>query len=134
MGKKLLVIAIILGLCHSISAQSSSTTKDDSSSHGITFNKTIHNFGKLIQDDPAGCEFIFYNKGRSPIIISDITASCGCTVPSWSKKPVMPGDSGSIQVLYLTNAPGTFEKEITVFSNATKEPLLLKIKGKVIRK
>lgn len=134
MGKILLVIALIIGLCQSIFAQTASATKEDFLSPKIVFNKTLHNFGKIIQDDPAGCEFKFYNKGLSPLIISDITASCGCTVPSWSKKPLMPGDSGIIQVLYLTNAPGNFEKEITVFSNATKEPSSLKLKGKVIRK
>lgn len=134
MEKRLLVITLILGICQSIFAQSASAIKEDPFSPVIAFNKTTYSFGKIIQDDPSGCEFIFYNKGRSPLIISDITASCGCTVPSWPKKPVMPGDSGIIQVIYLTSAPGTFEKGITVFSNATKEPSSLKIKGKVIRK
>jgi hypothetical protein len=134
MIKRSLIIALSLGLCHAISAQKITESQNDANSAKIMFNNTIHDFGKVVQYDPAWCEFRFYNKGKSPLIISDISASCGCTVPSWSKAPVMPGDSGIIQVNYATSETGTIDKVVDVFSNATKKPVSLKLIGKVMEK
>ncbi len=134
MIKRLLIIALSFGFVHTTSAQKINETKDDATSQNIVFNKTVHDFGKLIQGPPAGCEFKFYNKGKSPVVLSDVTASCGCTVPSWSKTPVMPGDSGTIQVIYSTEETGTIDKVISVYSNATKMPVTLKLQGRVYQK
>ena len=134
MIKRLLIIALSCGLCHTSFAQNINESKNDANSPKIVFNKTVHDFGKVIQYAPAWCEFRFYNRGKSPLIISDISASCGCTVPSWSKAPVMPGDSGIVQVNYATNETGTIDKVVDVFSNATKKPVSLKLIGKVIEK
>ena len=131
MIKRLLIIVLSFGLGHTTSAQKINETKDDATSQKIVFKNTVHDFGKIIQGTPAGCEFKFYNKGKSPIVLSEVTASCGCTVPSWSKTPVMPGDSGIIQVIYSTDATGIIDKVISVYSNATKIPVSLKLKGRV---
>lgn len=134
MIKRLLIIALSLTLYHNSFGQEIHEKKDNSTSPEIVFNKTVHDFGKVVQYAPAWCEFRFYNKGKSPLIISDISASCGCTVPSWSKAPVMPSDSGIVQVNYATSETGTIDKVVDVFSNATKKSVSLKLIGKVIEK
>ena len=134
MIKRLLIISLSFVLSHTTFAQKINNRQNDENSAKIVFNKTIHDFGKMVQYNPAWCEFSFYNKGNTPLIISNISASCGCTIPSWSKAPVMPGDSGIIQVNYETTETGTFDKVVDVFSNATKKPVSLKLIGKVIGK
>ncbi len=76
--------------------------------------------------------FVFVNKGNAPIIISKIKSSCGCTVPTYSKKPILPGEKGEINVRYATNRVGAISKTITVLSNASEVQKPLKIKGKVL--
>lgn len=132
MLKKILFIALIVGINQTSFAQTK--PEDNPNAPKIVFNKTVHDFGELTQNAPAVCEFKFYNKGKSPLIVSNVHASCGCTVPSWSNKPIMPGDSGVIQVKYSTAATGAIDKLVDVFSNATQMALSLKLKGKVIKK
>lgn len=134
MIKNLLVIALSISFYFTTFAQSAPENKKDINAPKIVFNKTAHDFGELVQYAPASCEFKFYNKGKAPLILSDVSASCGCTVPSWSKSPIMPGDSGIIKVNYSTAETGVIDKQVTVFSNATKKPLSLELKGKIITK
>jgi hypothetical protein len=132
MLKRLLIIALIVGIYQTSFTQTKPEENPNASK--IVFNKTVHDFGQLIQHTPASCEFKFYNKGKSPLIVTNVTASCGCTVPSWSKSPVLPGDSGVINVKYSTAATGAIDKLVTVFSNATQIPLTLNLKGIVVKK
>jgi len=130
---RLLLISLSICLYLTTYAQTNPEKKESSNVPGIVFNKTTHDFGELIQFAPAFCEFRFYNRGRTPLIVSEVSASCGCTVPSWSKNPIMPGDSGIIKVIYLTAETGAIDKMVTVYSNATKMPVSLELKGKVIK-
>jgi len=129
---RLLIIALGVGIYQ----LSLSQTKPEGNPNSpkIVFSKTMHDFGKLIKNTPAVCEFKFYNKGKTPLVIFNVSSSCGCTVPSWPKTPVMPGDSGVIQVKYNTTATGTINKLVDVHSNAMQMALKLKIKGKVFIK
>lgn len=131
MINRLLIIGLSIGLYITMSAQVK--PQKDVNAPEIVFSKTVHSFGELAQYAPASCEFKFYNKGKAPLIISDVITSCGCTVPSWPKAPIMAGDSGLIHVIYSTAETGAINKQITVFSNATKKPLSLKLDGKVIK-
>lgn len=99
-----------------------------------SFVKEVHEFGKIQESDgPANYQFVFTNTGASPLIISNVTASCGCTTPSYSKEPVMPGAKGFISVSYNpANRPGHFDKTITVVSNGEPSTQYLKITGEVI--
>jgi hypothetical protein len=101
-----------------------------------SFVTESHDFGKINEaDGPATFQFIFTNIGGEPLILSDVKASCGCTTPSWSKEPVVPGAKGFITVTYNPqNRPGHFDKTITVTSNADPATQLLKISGEVIPK
>lgn len=101
----------------------------------IVFDKSIHNFGKFSEKEPVQkCVFTFTNTGEAPLIINQAIASCGCTVPSYTKEPVKPGGKGQIKVTY--NGKGTFpnhfKKSITVRSNATSEMVRLYIEGEMV--
>jgi hypothetical protein len=102
----------------------------------ITFEKTVHDFGKIHEEDGrVSTIFTFKNEGMSPLVLSNVRASCGCTTPTWTKEPVEPGQSGEITVTYNANGrPGHFEKTVTVTSNATEPTKRIYIKGEVLPK
>ena len=63
----------------------------------MQFDKTVHNFGRLMEDDPpVNCTFTFTNKGTKPVAIYQVLSSCGCTTAGWTKRPVAPGESGEV--------------------------------------
>lgn len=99
----------------------------------IVFADMVHDYGTIEKGGDGNCEFTFTNTGNEPLILSNVRASCGCTTPSWTQKPVMPGQTGTIQVRYNTNNVGGFSKTVTVQSNAVDNPrIVLKIKGNVV--
>lgn len=97
----------------------------------MTFNKTTHDYGTIEYNGNGVCYFSFTNTGKEPLILSNAKASCGCTVPSWPKQPILPGQSDSIQVKYSTTRVGQINKSITVTSNANNSPVTLRITGQV---
>ena len=98
----------------------------------ITFDKTEHNFGTVVECGKISTIFTFKNEGMSPLVLNDVKASCGCTTPSWTKEPVEPGQTGEITVTYNTTGRiGGFTKTITVKSNASRPVVTLKITGTV---
>lgn len=100
----------------------------------IKFDKIENDYGTISQGGDGGCVFKFKNIGNEVLIISDVRKSCGCTTPTWSKEPIMPGQSGEIKVGYNTGNIGQFSKNITVLSNAITASVVLTIKGNVIAK
>lgn len=127
--KKLFLLSLIAVLTFGVAkAQEQQPTNGAK----ITFNEMEHNYGTIQKGGDGSCVFEFTNTGNEPLILSNVKASCGCTVPTWPKEPVMPGKSNTIQVKYNTNNVGGFNKTITVTSNAVDNPrLVLKIKGTV---
>lgn len=102
----------------------------------ITFEKTEHDFGKINEaDGRVSTVFEFRNEGMSPLVLSNVRASCGCTTPTWTKEPIEPGQTGSITVTYNPNGrPGKFQKTVTITSNATEPTKKVYIRGEVIPK
>jgi len=100
----------------------------------ITFDKTVHDYGTIVQGSDGACEFRFTNTGKEPLILSKPISSCGCTVPTWPQEPILPGKSDVIKVTYNTNNIGPINKSVTVYSNARTNRLTLQIKGKVVAK
>lgn len=101
----------------------------------LTFSKTSHDFGQVKEGVQASHDFEFTNTGKSPLIISNVSASCGCTTPFWTKDPVLPGKKGKITASYNSNGrPGIFNKSITVVSNAEPSTQVLTIQGSVLSK
>ncbi|NQV01826.1 MAG: DUF1573 domain-containing protein [Bacteroidia bacterium] len=99
---------------------------------GITFEKTVHNYGTIVKGANGTCEFQFTNTGKEPLILSKPISSCGCTVPTWPKEPILPGKSEVIKVTYNTRNIGPINKTVTVYSNAQTTRVMLSIKGKVV--
>ena len=85
-------------------------------------------------DADGNCVFTFTNTGKAPLVLTNVYSTCGCTVPSWPKDPIMPGKSNVIKVRYNTSRLGAIKRTITVESNATNNPIKLEIKGNVLMK
>ncbi|MBQ5456628.1 MAG: DUF1573 domain-containing protein [Prevotella sp.] len=98
----------------------------------IKFDKTTHNFGSFSENEPkVSCSFTFTNIGEQPLVINQAIASCGCTVPAYTKTPIQPGEKGEIKVTYNGTGkfPGHFKKSITVRTNGAVEMTRLYIEG-----
>ena len=102
----------------------------------IKFEKKLHNFGRIKEEGGRVLyKFKFNNIGKKPIIITRVESSCGCTTPDWTRSPVLPGKEGFVGAEFDPNErPGVFNKHVKVYTNVTKEPIKLVIKGDVIHK
>lgn len=98
------------------------------------FEKETIDYGKVAESSNGTRIFEFTNVGDSPIIIKKIVSTCGCAIPKKPEKPIMPNETGQIEVSYDTKRVGGFSKAITIFSNAKNERKVLKIKGYVNQK
>jgi len=93
----------------------------------IQFVSDNHDFGTVAEGAAADYVFQFKNTGKEPLVISRVQPSCGCTIPDWSKDPVLPGKTGFVKASYGTQGrPGHFEKSMTVFSNAGNKMVTFK--------
>ena len=98
----------------------------------IKFDTLRVNLGKFPSSSPVRkCKYTFTNVGSAPLIINQAIASCGCTVPNYSKQPIKPGESGVIDVTYdgTDKIAGHFLKTITIRSNARNEVVRLTLEG-----
>ena len=99
----------------------------------MSFENKVVDYGKIEHNADGNREFVFTNSGTEPLIIKNAKGSCGCTVPTWPREPIMPGASDKIKVKYATNRVGKFTKTITISTNsADKKPVILTIKGEVL--
>jgi hypothetical protein len=99
----------------------------------ISWDKTVHNFG-LFKEEAGKQEgtFTFTNTGSTPLYITNVKASCGCTATDYTKEPVQPGGKGYVKATYdPKNRPGKFNKSITVTSNTDNPTTLLRVEGDV---
>ncbi len=93
---------------------------------------SVYNFGKITDGEKVEFSFRFKNSGHNPLIVSNATASCGCTVPEKPEQPVKPGETGFIKVVFNSKGRvGDVHKEVTVTSNAYPAFPLLALKGQV---
>ena len=97
----------------------------------IQFNEREYNFGTLQYKKEKEQVFEFTNPGKTPLIITSVKTSCGCTAADWTKHPVKPAKSGQITVKYDAAFPGAFQKTIKVHYNGKDSPAVLKICGQV---
>ncbi|MCK5399995.1 MAG: DUF1573 domain-containing protein [Flavobacteriaceae bacterium] len=99
----------------------------------IEFKTDVIDYGTIEKGADGVRIFEFTNTGDAPLIITKVKSSCGCTVPSWPKEPIIPGETGEIKVKYDTKRVMPIRKTITVTSNAVGKPTVaLKIKGLVV--
>jgi len=97
----------------------------------IEFKSETVDYGEIAKGSDGVRVFEFTNTGDAPLIISKVSSSCGCTIPKKPEDPIMPGQTGEIQVKYDTKRVGPIRKAITVISNADTPTKVLKIKGEV---
>lgn len=102
----------------------------------VKFNKNVHDYGSVKEEvEVALSEFEFTNTGKTPVVIQRVITSCGCTTPSYTREPVLPGKKGKVKVAYNTiHRPGTFRKNVRVYTNVPDTVYTLTIKGHVIPK
>lgn len=98
---------------------------------GIEIDKTVHNFGDILLDKgPVSCTFTIKNTSEKPIVIYNVTTTCGCTNVEWTKEPIRPGQSGKISSTYTNDeGPYPFDKSLTVYISDIKKPVILKLRG-----
>ena len=107
------------------------TEKKDVNGPKMEFETSVMDYGLIEHISDGKREFVLTNTGNAPLIISNAKGSCGCTVPTWPKAPIAPGESASIGVKYATNRIGKFTKTITLTTNAAEKTKILTIKGEV---
>ena len=101
----------------------------------MKFDKETHDFGKIKTGDKVTYDFKFTNNGKSPLIIKDAIASCGCTKPEWPTTPIKPGESGAIKVTFNSvGKMGLQDKQITITANTNPAQNLVHLIGEVTTK
>lgn len=127
MMKKVLGLLAMMLLVVGVKAQNAVATGPQ-----ITVDKEVHDYGTIEKGGDPYCFFEVTNTGTEPLIISNAKGSCGCTVPEWSREPVLPGKTTKIKVRYDTKRVGPINKSVTLTSNASNDPtMVLRIKGNV---
>ena len=140
MKKTLLIGAMLcstLLISAFVSAPAESATGVEASKDNyaeIKFDTLKCNLGTFSVKEPVRkCTFHFTNVGTAPLVIHQALASCGCTVPTFTKTPIKAGEKGQVDVTYNGTGkfPGHFQKTITVRSNARNEVVRLIIEGEM---
>lgn len=96
------------------------------------FTSEVIDYGEIKKGSDGTRVFEFKNIGTAPLVIENVYSSCGCAVPSWTKTPIAPGESGEIVVKYNTDIVGPIRRTISINSNADESTKAVKIKGKVL--
>jgi predicted small secreted protein len=139
----LVAAGMLLSACNSSSGNTTgnaSTTTADSAAKAANapvakFEKESHDFGKITEGDKVSYDFKFTNTGKSPLIITNARATCGCTTPVWPKAPVKPGESGVIAVTFNSaGKSGLQDKQITITANTLPAETMVHLIGEVLKK
>ncbi len=129
--KKTLVITALVCLIGLVKVNAQVVDTSRVNQPEISFATIEHDYQTIVQGGDGKYKFAFTNTGNTPLIVTNVTSSCGCTTPLWPKEPIKPGGKGEIEVGYNTNIVGPFSKSITVFSTGKSSPMVLRIKGEV---
>jgi hypothetical protein len=94
-----------------------------------------YDFGNINEGQIIEHEFSFVNSGQAPLVISNITASCGCTTPDWTKTPIKPGEEGYVKVVFnSTSKRGAQAPTVSIQANTNPTVTRLRMKGAVTPK
>jgi hypothetical protein len=98
----------------------------------MEFEQVSHDFGTVVQGEKVSYTFKFTNTGGSDLVISNASATCGCTVPTWSKEPVKPGDQGSVEVVFSSSGQsGSVSKSVNILTNTQPNTVQLRVSAEV---
>lgn len=134
MKKIFLLLTMLLGFTISYAQEEA---KEEKGGAQIKFDETLHDFGQFPEENPkVSCVFTFTNTGDKPLVIHQAVASCGCTAPTYTKEPVMPGEKGMLKVVYNGRGryPGKFKKSIRIRTNADPSITTVYIQGEMLPK
>ena len=99
----------------------------------IVFNKDSHDFGTIVQGEVVSYTFLYQNEGDGGLVLTSASSSCGCTVPSYSKKPLEPGKKGKLEVVFDSKGKmGTQNKTVSIRTNGVPARKILKIHVEVV--
>ncbi len=116
-----------------VPATASGKPAEPGSSPQIMFTGEKHDFGKIIQGEKVSYAFAFKNTGGSDLVISTAQGSCGCTVPSYPKEPIKPGQTSKIDVVFDSHGKsGLVEKTVTLTTNCNPSTKMLTISSTII--
>lgn len=132
----IITVAFISASCgRSSSGAGKNMPADTTGTAVITFLSPDHDFGRVGAGEKVGCIFSYSNTGDADLVITSASASCGCTVPKYSRKPVPPGGSGTIEVVFDTSGrEGMQTKTVVIQSNAENNLVILRIIAEVAKK
>lgn len=99
----------------------------------ISSNKETHNFGQIEWKHPVTVEYTITNTGDKPLVLSNVTTSCACSVAKWTMTPIAPGAKGTVTASFDAKALGHFEKSVGIYSNAQPNLVYLKFTGGVVQ-
>jgi hypothetical protein len=130
---KMLLLALGLAFAGSYSAQAQTTPATANASGAqIKFSEEKYDFGSIKQGDVVDHVFKFKNTGTQPLVISNVQASCGCTIPDWTKEPVAPGKTGMISAKFNSAGKmGMQTKVLTIESNSAAGAATVSLVGEV---
>jgi hypothetical protein len=141
MKKSLLLLAALgLGMSYGVLAQNAAVQTSVVSqkvvvkSAVIKWKETTHQLGEIKQSVPAIVEFEFKNISKVPVILTKVQGTCGCTATAYDKEPIQPGKSSKITATYNAANLGTFNKTVTVTTNADETTHSLTLQGTVVAK
>lgn len=139
--KKLFSVAALMALFvavgfsqNDVSAAQQVAAEEAQEGPQMVFEAETVDYGTIEQGADPYRVFKFTNTGTEPLIITNAKGSCRCTVPTFPKEPIGPGEAGEIKVRYDTNHLGKFTKHVTLTTNAGSEKQMLTIKGEVVKK
>jgi hypothetical protein len=99
----------------------------------LEFESDFHDFGRVIQGEKVSFGFKFTNTGKSDLIISGVSSSCGCTVPDFPKTPIKPGNSHKIDVKFDSEGRRGYQnKTVTISSNTQPSTRVIRIKAEIV--
>lgn len=111
------------------------SAEDNTAFPVMEFEEQEYDFGTVQEGEIVEHEYTFTNTGDAPLVIVDAKGSCGCTVPTWTKEPVAPGESGNMMVRFnTTGKPNSQTKTVTIKANTKEGTESIRIKGMVTPK
>lgn len=138
MKKALFIFSLLLVSSLAVFAQTklpaASPANENPNAPNISLVETLFDYGKIVQDANGTHNFIYKNTGKEPLILSNVRSSCGCTIPQWSREPLLSGKQDTIKVKYDTHRLGSFSKTVSIFSNAKEPTVVVRIQGEVVAK
>ncbi|MEP7196037.1 MAG: DUF1573 domain-containing protein [Saprospiraceae bacterium] len=132
--KNLILLTLGLFLTIGLKAQTPTTATPVTEKTGgpkMVFENTTVDYGEIKKGADPLRKAIFTNKGTEPLIVKNARGSCGCTVPTWPKEPIMPGETGVIEIRYDTQRVGSINKTVSIQTNEGDEELRLIVKGNI---